>query len=213
MGSGAIEPQEFLAIGKAVKAASVKGGEWTEEMSAKAMARVDTDGGGSIDVDEFCDFFVKTMPKNRTHEQFRKLMTRYMAAAIAGRASYYFEEGKALREAAEAEEPESHKVKVSADAHAEAQKRSEMYIHKQERHLKRRCQYARAAEYAAEYASAVCATCTQRPRRSSNFSVSAKSTLAYSSVLTRPLRTLSAHTASPASRISSTRSTPSAQPS
>merc|ERR1712166_706400 len=111
-----------------------QGGEWTEEMSAKAMARVDTDGGGSIDVDEFCDFFVKTMPKNRTHEQFRKLMTRYMAAAIAGRASYYFEEGKALREAAD----------------AEAQKRSEMYIHKQERHLKRRCQYARAAEYAAE---------------------------------------------------------------
>merc|ERR1712166_974222 len=62
------------------------------------------------------------MPKNRTHEQFRKLMTRYMAAAIAGRASYYFEEGKALREAAEAEAPESHKVKASADAQAAAQR-------------------------------------------------------------------------------------------
>jgi large subunit ribosomal protein L7e len=151
--SGSIEPQEFLAIGKAVKAASAKGGEWTEEMNAKAMARVDSDGGGSIDVDEFCGFFEKNMPKNRTQEQFCKLMDRYMAAAIAGRASYYFEEGKALREAAEAEAPESHKVKVSADAQAAAQKRSEMYIHKQERHLKRRCQYARAAEYAAEYAS------------------------------------------------------------
>merc|ERR1712166_1515586 len=72
--SGSIEPQEFLAIGKAVKAASAKGGEWTEEMSAKAMARVDTDGGGSIDVDEFCGFFEKNMPKNRTQEQFCKLM-------------------------------------------------------------------------------------------------------------------------------------------
>merc|ERR1719183_2493130 len=135
--SASIEPQEFLAIGKAVKAASAKGGEWTEEMNAKALARVDSDGGGSIDVDEFCGFFEKNMPKNRTQEQFNNLMTRYMAAAIKGRASYYFEEGSALRESQmSADAPESHK-----------------FIAKQQRHLKRRCQYSRAAEYAAEYAS------------------------------------------------------------
>jgi len=152
--SASIEPQEFLAIGKAVKAASAKGGEWTEEMNAKALARVDSDGGGSIDVDEFCGFFEKNMPKNRTQEQFNNLMTRYMAAAIKGRASYYFEEGSALRESQmSADAPESHKVKVEALAQAGAEASSEKYIAKQQRHLKRRCQYSRAAQYAAEYAS------------------------------------------------------------
>merc|ERR1711865_251302 len=67
--SGAIEPQEFLCIGKALK-----NGEWTEEMNAKAHARVDTDKGGSIDVLEFCSFFENNMPKNRTDEQFFKLI-------------------------------------------------------------------------------------------------------------------------------------------
>ena len=78
--SGAIEPQEFLCIGKALK-----NGEWTEEMNAKANARVDADKGGSIDVLEFVGFFENNMPKNRTDEQFFRLMDRYMAAAIAGR--------------------------------------------------------------------------------------------------------------------------------
>merc|ERR1711865_719089 len=131
--SGAIEPQEFLCIGKALK-----NGEWTEEMNAKAHARVDTDKGGSIDVLEFCSFFENNMPKNRTDEQFFKLMDRYMAAAIAGRAEYYFNQGAALRS-----------TNMSADAHEQ----SAQFIAKQERHLKRRGMHARPAGYAAEYAS------------------------------------------------------------
>merc|ERR1711865_1289912 len=78
--SGSIEPQEFMCIGKALKK-----GEWTEEMNKKALARVDSDGGGSIDVNEFVGFFENNMPKNRTDEQFDGLMGRYMNAAILGR--------------------------------------------------------------------------------------------------------------------------------
>merc|ERR1712216_347662 len=200
--SGAIEPQEFLCIGKALK-----NGEWTEEMNAKAHARVDTDKGGSIDVLEFVGFFETNMPKNRTDEQFFRLMDRYMAAAIAGRAEFYFNQGAELRATNMSEEaPESFKIKAEADARALAHEQSAKYIAKQERHLKRRGMYARTAGYAAKLrllattsvsqrpsscsssASAVCATCTLRPRRLCNFSVSAKSILECSFVSTRPLR-------------------------
>merc|ERR1711865_1087311 len=161
--SGAIEPQEFLCIGKALK-----NGEWTEEMNAKAHARVDTDKGGSIDVLEFCSFFENNMPKNRTDEQFFKLMDRYMAAAIAGRAEYYFNQGAALRSTnMSADAPESFKIKPRLLATTSVSQRPSS---------------------CSSSASAVCATCTLRPRRSCNFSVSAKSTLECSFVSTRPPR-------------------------
>merc|ERR1711966_236760 len=156
--SGAIEPQEFLCIGKALK-----NGEWTEEMNAKAHARGDTDGGGSIDVLEFVGFFENNMPKNRTDEQFFRLMDRYMAAAIAGRAEFYFNQGAELRATNMSEEaPESFKVKAEADARALAHEQSAKYIAKQERHLKRRGMYARTAGYAAEYASQEASLVRQR---------------------------------------------------
>merc|ERR1712216_453776 len=156
--SGAIEPQEFLCIGKALK-----NGEWTEEMNAKAHARVDTDKGGSIDVLEFVGFFETNMPKNRTDEQFFRLMDRYMAAAIAGRAEFYFNQGAELRATNMSEEaPESFKVKAEADARALAHEQSAKYIAKQERHLKRRGMYARTAGYAAEYASQEASLVRQR---------------------------------------------------
>merc|ERR1711998_725455 len=92
--SAAIEPQEFLAIGKAFRGENV----WTEEMNAKALARVDKDKGGSIDVLEFVNFFENNIPADRTDEQFNNLMDRYMEAAIKGRANYYFQAGASLRE-------------------------------------------------------------------------------------------------------------------
>merc|ERR1711988_1507864 len=76
--SSAIDPQEFLAIGKAFRGEDV----WTEEMNAKALARVDKDGGGSIDVNEFVEFFEKNIPADRTDDRFNNLMDRYMEAAI-----------------------------------------------------------------------------------------------------------------------------------
>merc|ERR1711966_613876 len=148
--SAAIGPQEFLAIGKAFRGENV----WTEEMNAKALARVDKDKGGSIDVLEFVNFFEKNIPADRTDEQFNNLMDRYMEAAIKGRANYYFQAGASLRESEMPEDaPESYKKKLAADALAEATEQSEKYIAKQENMLKRRGQYHRAAEYNREYAS------------------------------------------------------------
>jgi len=148
--SSAIDPQEFLAIGKAFRGENV----WTEEMNAKALARVDKDGGGSIDVNEFVGFFEKNIPADRTDDQFNNLMDRYMEAAINGRANYYFQAGASLRESEMPEDaPESYKKKMEADAMAEAREESEKYIAKQENMLKRRGQYHRAAAYNAEYAS------------------------------------------------------------
>merc|ERR1712224_446118 len=54
------------------------------------------------------------------------------------------------------------KVKAEADAKAAAHEKSEKYIKKQERHLKRRCQYTRAAQYAQEYSSAEASLVRQR---------------------------------------------------
>lgn len=67
-----------------------------------------------------------------------------------------FKQGAAARAAAATEvtdEPESHKVKVEAEAHAAATLASESYVHNQESKLQRRQMYARAAQYEAEYAS------------------------------------------------------------
>merc|ERR1719157_336505 len=49
--------------------------------------------------------------------------------------------------------PESHKVKVAAAEARAATEKTEKYIAKHERHLKRRGMYKRAAQYQAEYAS------------------------------------------------------------
>merc|ERR1711924_385218 len=106
--------------------------------------------------------FENNMPKNRTDEQFNNLMNRYMLAAINGRAEFYLNAGAALRSAELADAPESVKVKAEADAKAAAHEKSEKYIKKQERHLKRRCQYARAAQYAQEYSSAEASLVRQR---------------------------------------------------
>eukprot|EP00656_Telonema_subtile_P006677 TRINITY_DN130_c0_g1_i11.p2 TRINITY_DN130_c0_g1~~TRINITY_DN130_c0_g1_i11.p2 ORF type:complete len:362 (-),score=123.20 TRINITY_DN130_c0_g1_i11:141-1226(-) len=148
--SGSIEADEFMAIGKAFRGDEV----WDEAKNKEAITRVDADGDGRVDVNEFVTFFELNGIAKRNKLKFEGLMDRYMAAAIAGRASYYFTQGTDLRAAdADADAPESFKVKADAEAHAEAQAESEKYIHNQEAKLHRRGMYERAAEYAAEYAS------------------------------------------------------------
>jgi len=148
--SGSIDTAEFLAIGKAFRGEDV----WDEQKNKEGIARVDANKDGSIDINEFCEFFQNNGIAKRPLDRFNNLMDRYLAAAIAGRANYYFQAGADLRaQEAEADAPESFKVKVEADARALAHEQSEKYIKKQERKLARRGMYARAAQYNAEYAS------------------------------------------------------------
>jgi len=142
--SGSIDPAEFLAIGRAVKGGE---GEWTEEQNNKAMAKLDKDKSGTIEVDEFINFFDRPC----CDEAFNKRMTKYTAKATEGRANFYKNQDSVdVPEDA----PESYKKKMEAEAAQDACERSKKYVAKQQRHLARRGQLKRAEEYANEYASA-----------------------------------------------------------
>lgn len=80
-GSGGIEADEFLAIGKAFRGDA----EWDEKKNAEAIARVDADRDGRVDVNEFVEFFELNGMAKRPEDKFNRLMDRYMEAAIAGR--------------------------------------------------------------------------------------------------------------------------------
>merc|ERR1711865_377267 len=146
--SGGIDAEEFLCIGKAFR-----GDVWDETKNKAAMARVDKDKNGSIDINEFVLFFALQGMRARPEDRFNNLIDRYMAAAIEGRANYYFQQGAAARAATEESAPESYKIKAEADANAAAHDESSKYILKQERKLARRGMYTRAAQYAKEYTS------------------------------------------------------------
>eukprot|EP00657_Telonema_sp_P-1_P001743 TRINITY_DN1441_c0_g1_i11.p1 TRINITY_DN1441_c0_g1~~TRINITY_DN1441_c0_g1_i11.p1 ORF type:complete len:325 (-),score=157.58 TRINITY_DN1441_c0_g1_i11:96-1070(-) len=147
--SGNIEAEEFLAIGKAFRGDDV----WDEAKNKEAIARVDTDKNGVIDVHEFCEFFKLNGLAKRKQDKFDSLMDRYMEAALNGRAKFLFNAGAEARAADQTDAPESHKVKTEADAQALAHEQSEKYIQKQQNKLARRGMYNRAAEYNAEYKS------------------------------------------------------------
>jgi len=142
--SGSIDPAEFLAIGRAVKGGE---GEWTEEQNAKAMAKLDKDKSGTIEVGEFIDFFDRPC----SDEAFSKRMAKYTEKATEGRASFY--QKQSASDVPE-DAPESYKKKMEAEAAQDACEKSKKYVAKQQRHLARRGQLKRAEEYANEYASA-----------------------------------------------------------
>jgi len=145
--SGEVDCEEFLCIGKAFR------DDWDADKNVAALARVDKDKNGCIDLKEFLTFFHLQGIHKREEGRFLNLMARYMQAALEGRANYYFQQGAAARAAEEALAPQSHKVKQEADANALAHSMSSKFIEKQERKIARRFMYTRAAEYAKEYAS------------------------------------------------------------
>jgi len=143
--NGGIDANEFRAIGEALR------GEWDKAQADKAFKRVDADKSGTIDINEFVEFFRAGGILDRPQDKFDKLVGRYLAAAEAGRASFYMKHGGAAQ--VDQDAPESYKVKAEATALSLSQARSHEYIEKQERALKRRGMYQRAAAYAKEYAS------------------------------------------------------------
>jgi len=144
--SGTVDTEEFFCIGQAFR-----GEDWSEQLNKDCLARVDANKDGQIDIKEFIRFFKMNKIATRPDDRFNNLMDRYMEAAINGRAAYYFKAGAGAVSAEDA--PESYKIKLEADAQAVAHANSEKYVKKQQNKLARRGMYARAAKYAAEYAS------------------------------------------------------------
>jgi len=143
---GSIDAKEFLCIGQALRGEM----DFDEGKAAAAFARVDTDKSGTIDINEFVDFFVHGGQIKFKQAKFDNLMSRYIKAATDGRANYYLKMANAT---VDADAPESYKVKAEADARAEAELQSMEYIAKTENTFKRNSQYHRAAAYNAEYAA------------------------------------------------------------
>jgi len=144
--SGGVDKSEFMAIGQALK-----GDAWDEKQNNKAFKRVDSDKGGEIDINEFTNFFEANI---KDINKFDARMTRLMGAAIAGRANFYATNSAygAFTQIPE-DAPEGYKRRVEAANQAAATAHAEGYVGTQINRFKRRDQYDRAAQYAAEYAS------------------------------------------------------------
>jgi len=80
-GSGEVEASELLALGKARRSTGQKSGSWTEEQNARLIKRMDTNGDGGIDVEEFTKFFSSSLP--RDPETFNGIMQQFMEVAKA----------------------------------------------------------------------------------------------------------------------------------
>ena len=83
-GSGVIEAEELLALGKARRSLGQKQGEWTEEKNARLVKRMDANGDGEIQMSEFVHHFEDALPRAR--EEFDLVLEQFMEVAQACRA-------------------------------------------------------------------------------------------------------------------------------
>jgi len=82
--SGYIEAAELLRLGQARREMGHREGTWTEEENRALVTRMDTDGDGKIDQDEFMTFFEAELP--RDEELFMSTVSQFAAVARQCRA-------------------------------------------------------------------------------------------------------------------------------
>jgi len=159
--SGTIDATEFAAVGEAVNS------KLDSAQAAQKFSRVDKDGSGEIDINEFVRFFEKNGQLELPEDKFDNLLSKFIQGGIEGRTGYY---KKVYLQAnpIPADAPESYKVRANAHAEAHAEARAQKYVAEQQNHLKRRGQYNRAAGYAQEYASAERSLIRQRRQVKAN---------------------------------------------
>eukprot|EP00658_Telonema_sp_P-2_P076298 TRINITY_DN6653_c0_g1_i1.p1 TRINITY_DN6653_c0_g1~~TRINITY_DN6653_c0_g1_i1.p1 ORF type:complete len:604 (+),score=126.90 TRINITY_DN6653_c0_g1_i1:162-1973(+) len=80
-GSGTLEADELLQLGIARRALGHQKGEWTPEANERLLQRVDKDGDGVVDREEFCRYFAEELPRDRSLfkweiERFREVASR-----------------------------------------------------------------------------------------------------------------------------------------
>jgi len=87
---GTIDAEEFRGIGQAYS-----GRKWTNKEAREAMAKVDTDGGGEIEPDEFIEYFEGNVGF-LTDKQFYARMNKMLMAAREARLAAQAEAGEEI---------------------------------------------------------------------------------------------------------------------
>ena len=83
-GTGKIEPDEILEIGKARRSLGQSAGKWTEEKNDRLVNKIDADHDGIISASEFSEHFEQALPKEA--KEFDVIMSQFMEVAKAVRA-------------------------------------------------------------------------------------------------------------------------------
>jgi len=81
--SGAITKEELQKLGEARRSLGQKKGAWTEEQNARLVAKIDQDGNGLIEKEEFVTHFNRALARERF--EFDNTMVQFMQVAKLSR--------------------------------------------------------------------------------------------------------------------------------
>lgn len=82
-GSGKVESNELFKLGTARRTLGQKQGKWSENSNARLIKKMDKDGDGDIDRDEFITHFEQVLERERF--EFDSTMDQFMQVAKACR--------------------------------------------------------------------------------------------------------------------------------
>ena len=77
--SGYIEPSELMVLGTARQSMGQKARVWTEEKNLNLVRRMDKNGDGQIEKEEFIGHFEKALPRGQV--EFERVIAQFMEAA------------------------------------------------------------------------------------------------------------------------------------
>ena len=73
---GSISKKELQALGEARRSLGQKSGSWSKEQNDRLISKIDKDGDGEVDANEFSTHFHENLPKPR--EEFDTLIEQFM---------------------------------------------------------------------------------------------------------------------------------------
>ena len=80
-GGGQIETSELMKLGTARRTLGHKSSAWTPEKNQRMVTRMDKDGDGGVDRNEFVNYLDETLPRDPT--EFNNTMDQFLEVALA----------------------------------------------------------------------------------------------------------------------------------